>query len=74
MAERLVRTLVIELMASAFEVALLGGEIDRRRLGGLGFEIAVHTLMRAVVLRRGRSAELHLTTHHALKAESRPTL
>ncbi len=59
-AQRLVRTLVVELMAPALEAALLGGKIDRGRLGGLGFEIAVHALVGAVVLRRGRPAELHL--------------
>src|ERR1019366_9645685 len=42
------------------ETALLGWEISRRGLDRFGFQIPMHALVRAVVLRRGRPGKLHL--------------
>ena len=50
--QRFVRTFVVELVAPALEAALLGGEIDRRRLGGLGLEVSVHAFMGMIRKRR----------------------
>ena len=49
--ERLVGPLMIIVVPPTLEAALLGGEIGRRRLDGLRLQVAVHTLVRAVVLR-----------------------
>src|SRR5262245_27033427 len=50
LAERLVRPLLVELVAEAVEAPLLGGVVPARRSGGLGLERPVHSLMAAVLL------------------------
>src|SRR5690606_18043979 len=58
--QRLVWPFVVERVLPALETALLGGEIGRGRLRGLRLQIAVHALMRTIVLRLGRTGELHV--------------
>ena len=62
LVERLVRPVVIIGVTPALEAALLRGEIGRGGLDRLRFQVAVHALVRAVFLRRGRSHELHFDT------------
>ena len=45
MAEGFVGALMVELVTPALEATLLGGVIDRWRLGRLGFEVAVHAFV-----------------------------
>ena len=59
-AKRLVRAVVIIIMAPALKAALLRGEIGGGRAGNLGLQVAVHALVRAVLLGRGRVHELDL--------------
>src|SRR5690606_26463119 len=58
--ERLMGALVIIGVPPAFEATLLGRQVRRGWLGGLGLQVAMHAFVRTVVLRRSRAGELHL--------------
>jgi hypothetical protein len=59
LVERLVGPIMVIGGLPAFKAPLLGRKIGGRRLGRLGFQIAMHALMRTVVLGRARPRELH---------------
>jgi hypothetical protein len=58
--ERFVRTLFIVMPAESIETCLLFGSVRCRGPRGLGFERAMHPLVSAVLLRRGRMNEVRL--------------
>src|SRR5580698_5498073 len=58
--QRLVRTLLVEVLAKHVEAQLLFARARRSRLRRLGLQRAVHPLVLAVVLRRGRTTEMRL--------------
>src|SRR5882672_4980173 len=60
LAERLVRPLLVVVPAEGVEAPLLLGRIRGRRSRGLGLEGAMHALVAAVLLRRGRMDEVRL--------------
>src|SRR5579871_902427 len=63
LAQRLVRPLMVELVAESIETALLVGNVGRGRPAGLGLEGAVHALMAAILLRLARPYPLEPDAH-----------
>ena len=58
--QRLVRTLLVEVLAKHVEALLLFARAQRRRLRRLLRQRAVHPLVSTIVLRRSRTAEMRL--------------
>ena len=58
--QRLVRTLLVEVLAKRVESLLLFARAQRRRLRRLLRQRAVHPLVSTIVLRRSRTAEMRL--------------